>query len=127
MTRCVKRACLRGEGALDRKEWIEHRLEELAQIFGYRAKAARSRGSRLDSFVALSFALSHDFPPAQARNSRRFAAHSVKWAVGQFGTMPFVLALFYHHQLPPFGFTDDWSLPSRPTPHALRPTSHALR
>jgi hypothetical protein len=34
MTRCVRRACLRGEGALDRKDWIEHRLEELAQIFG---------------------------------------------------------------------------------------------
>ncbi len=88
MSRCVRRACLRGEGALDRKEWIEHRLEELAQIFRHRAKAARSRGSRLDSFVALSLALSHDFPPAQTSNFRRFAAQSVKWAVGQFGTMP---------------------------------------
>ena len=44
MTRYVRRACLRGEGAIDRKEWIEHRLEELAQVFGHRAKAARSRG-----------------------------------------------------------------------------------
>ncbi|MGC1720596.1 MAG: hypothetical protein WA746_16570 [Isosphaeraceae bacterium] len=50
MTRCVRRACLRGEGALDRKEWIEHRLEALAQVFGHRAQAARSRGSRLDSY-----------------------------------------------------------------------------
>ena len=88
MTRCVRRASLRGAGALDRKEWIKHRLEELAQVFGHRAKAVRSRGSRLDSFVASRFALSHDFPPAQAPNFRRFAAQSVKWAVGQFGTMP---------------------------------------
>jgi hypothetical protein len=33
MTRCVRRAFLLGEGSLDRKEWIEHRLEELAQVF----------------------------------------------------------------------------------------------
>src|SRR5271157_3463691 len=35
----------------------------------------------------------------------------------QFG---FVLALFYHHQLAPYGFTDDWPLSSRFTPHAPR-------
>src|SRR5271157_4729800 len=35
----------------------------------------------------------------------------------QFG---FVLALFYHHQLAPFGFTDDWPLSFRFTPHAPR-------
>jgi len=33
ITRCVRRAFLLGEGALDRKQWIEDRLEELAQIF----------------------------------------------------------------------------------------------
>ena len=33
LTRCVRRAFLLAEGALDRKAWIEHRLEELAQIF----------------------------------------------------------------------------------------------
>jgi REP element-mobilizing transposase RayT len=33
MTRCVRRALLLGEGASDRKEWIEKRIEELAQIF----------------------------------------------------------------------------------------------
>jgi len=32
-TRCVRRAFLLGEGSLDRKDWLEHRLEELAQIF----------------------------------------------------------------------------------------------
>jgi REP element-mobilizing transposase RayT len=33
VTRCVRRAFLLGEGPHDRKEWIENRLEELAQIF----------------------------------------------------------------------------------------------
>lgn len=33
VTRCVRRAFLLGEGADDRKAWIEHRLEELAGIF----------------------------------------------------------------------------------------------
>src|SRR5271165_2003929 len=31
--RCVRRAFLLGEGMHDRKGWIEHRLEELAEIF----------------------------------------------------------------------------------------------
>jgi hypothetical protein len=33
ITRCVRRAFLLGEGAADRKQWIENRLEELAQTF----------------------------------------------------------------------------------------------
>ena len=33
VTRCVRRAFLLGEGTHDRKGWIEHRLEELAEIF----------------------------------------------------------------------------------------------
>ncbi len=33
VTRCVRRAFLLGEGETDRKQWIENRLEELAQIF----------------------------------------------------------------------------------------------
>ncbi|MDR3634131.1 MAG: hypothetical protein P4L84_10015 [Isosphaeraceae bacterium] len=33
VTRCVRRAFLLGEGADDRKLWIENRLQELAQIF----------------------------------------------------------------------------------------------
>ena len=33
VTRCVRRAFLLGEGMHDRKGWIEHRLEELAEIF----------------------------------------------------------------------------------------------
>ena len=33
ITRCVRRAFLLGEGDRDRKEWIENRLEELADIF----------------------------------------------------------------------------------------------
>ena len=34
ITRCVRRAFLLGEGANDRKVWIENRLRELAEIFG---------------------------------------------------------------------------------------------
>jgi len=33
VSRCVRRAFLLEEGATDRKAWIEHRIEELAQIF----------------------------------------------------------------------------------------------
>ncbi len=33
VTRCVRRALQLGEGMHDRKSWIEHRLEELAEIF----------------------------------------------------------------------------------------------
>ena len=33
ISRCVRRASLLGEGPVNRKAWIEHRLEELSQIF----------------------------------------------------------------------------------------------
>ncbi len=33
ITRCVRRAFLLGEGSLNRKEWIENRVKELAEIF----------------------------------------------------------------------------------------------
>jgi REP element-mobilizing transposase RayT len=33
VTRCVRRAFLLGEGPGNRKQWIENRLEELAEIF----------------------------------------------------------------------------------------------
>ena len=33
MTRCVRRAFLLQEGTSDRKEWLENRIEELAEIF----------------------------------------------------------------------------------------------
>jgi REP element-mobilizing transposase RayT len=33
VTRCVRRAFLLGEGESDRKQWIENRIEELAQVF----------------------------------------------------------------------------------------------
>ncbi len=33
ITRCVRRAFLLGEGPLNRKEWIENRVKELAEIF----------------------------------------------------------------------------------------------
>ena len=33
VTRCVRRAFLLGEGDHDRKQWIQNRLEELADVF----------------------------------------------------------------------------------------------
>ena len=33
VTRCVRRALLLGEGPWNRKQWIERRLQELAEIF----------------------------------------------------------------------------------------------
>src|SRR5262249_60438053 len=33
VTRCVRRAFLLAEGEFDRKEWIDRRLQELAEIF----------------------------------------------------------------------------------------------
>ncbi len=33
VTRCVRRASLLGEEGCDRKDWIERRLEELAEVF----------------------------------------------------------------------------------------------
>jgi REP element-mobilizing transposase RayT len=33
ITRCVRRAFLLAEGLSNRREWIEHRLQELAEIF----------------------------------------------------------------------------------------------
>ena len=33
VTRCVRRAFLLGEGEFDRKEWIDRRVKELAEIF----------------------------------------------------------------------------------------------
>src|SRR5271157_5319325 len=50
-----------------------------------------------------------------------------------FGTVPFVLALFHHRQLPPFGFTaaGQYPLAPRPTPcqatPKLTPTPHPPR
>jgi hypothetical protein len=33
VTRCVRRASLLSEGPVNRREWIEHRPQELAEIF----------------------------------------------------------------------------------------------
>jgi hypothetical protein len=87
------------------------------------------QGSRLDSFVASRFALSHDFPPAQAPNFRRFAAHSVKWAVGQFGTIPLRFGAFLSPLAPSLRIR--WSdslatiLPPLATRHSPLATRHS--
>ena len=66
-----------------------------------------------------------DFPPAQAPNFRRFAAHSVKWAVGQFGTIPLRFGAFLSPLALPsdslVGFTGHNSPATRHSP--LPPTT----
>ena len=54
ITRCVRRAFLLSEGPLDRKQWIENRLKELAEIFGHRPKTAQNRVLKLDSWLAFT-------------------------------------------------------------------------
>jgi hypothetical protein len=46
MTRCVRRAFLLGEETSDRKGWIEHRIEELAQIFAVAVGGSSVMNSR---------------------------------------------------------------------------------
>ena len=43
VTRCVRRAYLVGEGDHNRKEWLENRLEELAQVFAVAEGIAQAR------------------------------------------------------------------------------------
>ena len=99
MTRCVRRACLRGEGGLDRKEWIEHRLEELAQVFGHRAKAARSRGH---GWTVL-WPRDSPFPTIFHQHKRRtFGALPHKVSSGQWGSLG-RYQRFSRHDASPFG------------------------
>jgi hypothetical protein len=51
VTRCVRRAFLLGEGDGSRKEWLEKRLEELAEI----SKACRLHGSPLSQGKGVDF------------------------------------------------------------------------
>ena len=52
-TRCVRRAFLLGEGSLDRKNWIEHRLQELAQLFSVAVAGFANLDNRLHVLVRL--------------------------------------------------------------------------
>src|SRR5271166_4972198 len=51
--RCVRRADLLGEGKFDRKDWIERRLQELAQIFSVTVAAFAVLDDRLHVLVRL--------------------------------------------------------------------------
>ncbi len=53
ITRCVRRAFLLGEGGLDRKEWIERRLRELAEIFSVAVGGFAILDNRLHLLVRL--------------------------------------------------------------------------
>ena len=53
VTRCVRRAFLLGEGTSDRKEWIERRLQELAEIFAIAVGGFSVRDNHLHVLVRL--------------------------------------------------------------------------
>ncbi len=53
ITRCVRRAFLLGEGMCNRKGWIEHRLEELAEIFAVSVAGFAILDSHLHLLVRL--------------------------------------------------------------------------
>ena len=60
VTRCVRSAFLLGEGPDDRKGWIEHRVQELAQIFA----VAVGGFSVLDNHMHLLLRLAPDIANA---------------------------------------------------------------
>jgi hypothetical protein len=53
VTRCVRRAFLLGEGPLDRKEWIDQRLEELAKTFAVSVGGSSVMDNHLHLLVRL--------------------------------------------------------------------------
>ncbi|MGB0069584.1 MAG: hypothetical protein WBQ11_16300, partial [Isosphaeraceae bacterium] len=53
VTRCVRRAFLFGEGMHNRKSWIEHRLEELAEIFSVAVAGSAILDNHLHLLVRL--------------------------------------------------------------------------
>ena len=73
VTRCVRRASLLGEGDHNRKQWLQNRLEELAEIFavsvgGFSAELAAS--DREASRGPLAGPILRGQPREVARNRR---------------------------------------------------------
>jgi REP element-mobilizing transposase RayT len=101
VTRCVRRAFLLGEGLLDRKQWVEDRLEELAQVFAVGVGGFSVMDNhlhllvRLDPEVAANW--SDDevvrrwgrlYPPRD--RSRRPLPISEEWVQGRLKDIPWV-------------------------------------
>ena len=89
-TRCVRRAFLLGEGMRDRKSWIEHRLEELAEIFSVAVAGFAILDNHLHLLVRLDLDVARDwsdedvvrrwgrlFPPRD--KARQVAPVSEEW------------------------------------------------
>src|ERR1700721_1987506 len=62
VSRCVRRACLLGEGASDRKIWIEKRLQELAEIFAVAVGGFSVLDNHLHLLVRLDPAAAKTWP-----------------------------------------------------------------
>jgi hypothetical protein len=61
VTRCVRRAFLLSEGPLDRKQWIDQRLEELAGIFAVSVGGFSIMDNHLHVLVRLDPDLAKDW------------------------------------------------------------------
>ena len=59
--RCVRRALLLGEGLLDRRQWVEDRIEELAKIFAVGVGGFSVMDNHLHLLVRLDSKVSEDW------------------------------------------------------------------
>ncbi len=93
VTRCVRRALLLGEGTYNRKDWIEHRLQELAEIFAVAVGGFSVLDNHLHLLVRLDAELANDwsdedvvrrwgklFPPRdKSRQPISVSKHWINW------------------------------------------------
>ena len=101
ITRCVRRALLLGEGLLDRKEWVEDRIEELAEIFAVGVGGFSVMDNHLHLLVRLDPEVAEGwsdeevvrrwgslFPPRD--KSRQPLPVSEEWVQGRLKDVPWV-------------------------------------
>jgi hypothetical protein len=101
ITRCVRRALLLGEGLFDRRQWVEDRIEELAQIFAVGVGGFSVMDNHLHLLVRLDQKVAGDwsddevvrrwgrlYPPRD--KSRKPLPISEEWVQGRLKDIPWV-------------------------------------
>ena len=101
ITRCVRRALLLGEGLVDRKQWVEDRIEELAKIFAVGVGGFSVMDNHLHLLVRLDPEIAKDwsddevvrrwgslYPPRD--KSRKPLPVSDEWVEGRLKDVPWV-------------------------------------
>jgi REP element-mobilizing transposase RayT len=101
ITRCVRRALLLGEGLFDRRQWVEDRVEELAQIFAVGVGGFSVMDNHLHLLVRLDQKVAGDwsddevvrrwgrlYPPRD--KSRKPLPISEEWVQGRLKDIPWV-------------------------------------